>query len=193
MNYVEFKIDGVAHMKTKQQIEQEALETYRRFVATRDTVDSGECGWDVMADFFTEDAVYIDPAWGRQEGRETIRQFFLDSMAGLTGHGWSTPERWTMVDGHRLVSHWDQVLGQKPDGGQWIVPGLSILYYARDGLFCYSHDYLNMTYVGETMKAMAWRPPAEFNMPPRKPNWSTDLPVAWRSLPDAFGNEWKQP
>jgi ketosteroid isomerase-like protein len=193
MNYVEFKIDGVAHMKTKQQIEQEALATYRRFVATRDTVDSGKCGWEAMADFFTEDAVYIDPAWGRQEGRETIRQFFLDSMAGLTGHGWSTPERWTMVDGHRLVSHWDQVLGQKPDGGQWIVPGLSILYYAEDGLFCYSHDYLNMTYVGETMKAMAWRPPAEFNMPPRKPNWSTDLPFAWRSLPDAFGNEWKQP
>jgi ketosteroid isomerase-like protein len=192
MNYVEFKIDGDAHMKTKQQIEHEALETYRRFVATRDKVDSGECGWDVMADFFTEDAVYIDPAWGRQEGRETIRQFFLDSMAGLTGHGWSTPERWTMVDGHRLVSHWDQVLGQKPDGGQWIVPGLSILYYAGDGMFCYSHDYLNMKFVGETMKAMAWQPPPQFNMPPRKPIWSTDLPVAWSSLPDAFGNEWKQ-
>ena len=78
-----------------------------------------------------------------------------------------------------------------PHGHQWIVPGLSILYYAGDGLFCYSHDYLNMTYVGETMKAMAWRPPAEFNMPPRKPNWSTDLPVAWRSLPDAFASEGK--
>ena len=39
-----------------------------------------------------------------------------------------------MSDGHRLVSHWDQVLGEKPDGGQWIVPGLSILYYAGDGL-----------------------------------------------------------
>ncbi len=176
-------------MKTKTQIEQEALETYHRYVARRDTVDSGACGWDVMADFFTEDAVYIDPAWGRQEGRETIRQFFLDSMAGLTGHGWSTPERWTMVDGHRLVSHWDQVLGQKPDGGQWTVPGLSILYYAGDGLFCYSHDYLNMTYIGETMKAMAWQPPAGFNMPPRKPNWSTNLPKAWRSLPDAFRHE----
>jgi ketosteroid isomerase-like protein len=176
-------------MKTKKQIEQEALDTYHRFVATRDKVDCGACGWDVMADYFTEDAVYIDPAWGRQEGRETIRQFFLDSMAGLTGHGWSTPERWTMVDGHRLVSQWDQVLGQKPDGGQWIVPGLSILYYAGDGLFCYSHDYLNMTYVGETMKAMAWKPPAGFNMPPRKPDWSTELPIAWRSLPDAFASQ----
>ena len=82
-------------MKDKKQIEKEALETYDRFIAMRDKVDAGEYGWDAMADFFTEDAVYIDPAWGRQEGRETIRQFFVDSMAGLTGHGWSTPERWT--------------------------------------------------------------------------------------------------
>ena len=57
-------------MKDKQQIEKEALETYDRFVAMRDKVDEGEYGWDEMANFFTEDAVYIDPAWGRQEGRE---------------------------------------------------------------------------------------------------------------------------
>jgi hypothetical protein len=69
------------------------------------------------------------------------------------------------------------------------VPGLSILYYAGDGLFCYSHDYLNMTFIGETMKAMAWKPPVGFNMPPRKPDWSTELPAAWRSLPDAFKQE----
>ena len=173
-------------MSSKQRVEQEALDTYRRFVAQRDQVDAGERGWDSLADFFTEDAVYIDPAWGRQAGRETIRNFFVASMAGLTGYGWSTPERWTMVDGHRLVSQWDQVLGTRDDGGQWIVPGLSILYYAGDGLFCYSHDYLNMTYIGETLKAMGWQPPPEFNMPPRKPDWSTNLPLAWRHLPHVF-------
>ena len=173
-------------MSNKAQIEKEAVDTYDRFVALRDKIDVGEAGWDQLADFFTEDAVYLDPAWGRQETREGIRDFFVKSMSGLTGYGWSTPERWTMVDGHRLVSHWDQVLGEKEDGGQWIVPGLSILYYAGDGLFCYSHDYLNMTYIGETMKAMQWQPPAEFNMPPRKPDWRTHLPEAWAHLPDAF-------
>lgn len=175
-------------MNNKNEIESEARDTYNQFVANRDRIDTGEIGWGSLADFFTEDAVYLDPAWGRQEGRETIRQFFEDSMAGLTGYGWSTPERWIMVDGHRVVSQWDQVLGTKDDGSQWIVPGLSILYYAGDGLFCYSHDYLNMTYIGETLKAMAWRPPPEFNMPPAKPQWSTELPAAWRHLPDAFGN-----
>jgi len=173
-------------MATKQQIEREALETYHRFVGVRDQIDVGERSWEDLADFFTEDGVYIDPAWGRQETREGIRRFFVESMAGLTGHGWSSPEQWTMVDGHRLVSQWDQVMGKKPDGSDWRIPGLSILYYAGDGLFCYSHDYLNMTYLGETLKAMQWMPPPEFNMPPRKPDWRTHLPEAWAHLPDAF-------
>ena len=163
-------------------IEQEALATYDRFVALRDEVDVGNRPWSDLADFFTEDAAYIDPAWGRIEGREEIRAFFERSMAGLTGHGWSTPEHWTMASGHRVVSQWDQVLGEKPDGSAWTVPGLSILYYAGDGLFCYSHDMLNMAHVNETMRAMAWRPPAEFNMPPREIERSVALPKAWAHL-----------
>jgi len=42
----------------------------------------------------------------------------------------------------RLVSQWDQILGTKEDGTHWMVPGLSILYYAGNGLFCYSHAML---------------------------------------------------
>ena len=166
-------------------VETEALETYRRFVATRDEIDRNEKPWSVLADFFTEDAAYIDPAWGRIDGRESIREFFLESMAGLTGHGWSTPENWTMARGHRLVSQWDQILGHKDDGRPWIVPGLSILYYVGEGLFCYSHDMLNMTHIGQTMKAMEWRPPAPFNRPPRDPNRDTSLPAAWKHLADS--------
>ena len=163
-------------------LERECLETYDRFVAQRDGIDAGNHTWSSLADFFTDDAVYCDPAWGRVEGRENIRNFFEKSMKGLTGHGWSTPEKWTMSDGHRLVSQWDQILGHREDGTPWVVPGLSILYYAGDGLFCYSHDMLNMTHIGETMRAMEWRPPTEFNMPPRTPNRDVSLPRAWQHL-----------
>ena len=163
-------------------IESRALETYERFIATRVEIDEGAKEWSALADYFTEDGVYIDPAWGRVEGREAIRDFFTESMAGLTGHGWSTPENWTMVKGHRLVSQWDQILGHKDDGTPWLVSGLSILYYAGDGLFCYSHDMLNMTHIGQTMRAMNWKPPAEFNMPPRDPNRDVSLPAAWAHL-----------
>ncbi len=162
--------------------EQEALDTYARFVAQRDEVDEGTRGWADLADFFTEDAAYIDPAWGRIEGREGIRKFFVDSMAGLTGHGWETPENWTMVDGHRLVSQWDQILGRKESGEPWLVPGLSILYYAGDGLFCYSHDMLNMTHIGQTMRDMQWRPPTEMVFPPKVVNRDVSLPEAWAHL-----------
>jgi ketosteroid isomerase-like protein len=162
--------------------ETEARETYERFVALRDQIDLGKQPWSALADFFTEDAAYIDPAWGRIEGRENIREFFEKSMAGLTGHGWETPENWIMVDGRRVVSQWDQILGRKGDGTPWLVPGLSILYYAGNGLFCYSHDMLNMTHVGETIGAMGWRPVGEFNMPPKRPNRDVSLPKAWAHL-----------
>ena len=163
-------------------IEEQSLKSYQRFVATRNEIDKGAKSWSALADFFTEDAAYIDPAWGRIDGREEIRKFFVASMAGLTGHGWSTPENWVMTDGHRLVAQWDQVLGHQEDGTPWLVSGLSILYYAGDGLFCYSHDMLNMTHIGQTMRAMDWKPPAEFNMPPRKPNRDISLPAAWAHL-----------
>ncbi|MBM4265099.1 MAG: nuclear transport factor 2 family protein [Deltaproteobacteria bacterium] len=163
--------------------EREAREAYERLVALRDEIDVGRKPWSALADFFTEDAAYIDPAWGRIEGRESIREFFEKSMAGLTGHGWSTPENWIMVDGPRVVSQWDQILGESAEGKKWMVPGLSILYYAGNGLFCYSHDMLNMTHVGQTMKAMAWKPPAGMlNMPPREPNRDVSLPKAWQHL-----------
>ena len=109
-------------------IEAEAQATYDRFVALRDEIDLGKQPWSKLADFFTEDAAYIDPAWGRYEGRQNIANFFEEAMAGLTGYGWSTPENWTMVDGHRLVSQWDQILGTQEDGTPWFCAGLSILY-----------------------------------------------------------------
>ena len=163
-------------------IEQEALQTYQRFVAVRTEIDAGRKSWSALADFFTDDAAYIDPAWGRIEGRENIRAFFVRSMTGLTGNGWSTPENWTMCEGHRLVSQWDQIMGYKADGTPWLVAGLSILYYAGDGLFCYSHDMLNMMHVLETLEAMGWNPPAELNMPPPQPNRDISLPPAWAHL-----------
>jgi ketosteroid isomerase-like protein len=163
-------------------IESEALATYARFVALRDEIDTGEKHWSLLADFFTEDAAYIDPAWGRIEGRGAIRRFFEESMAGLTGHGWSTPQNWSMAEGPRIVSQWDQLLARREDGRPWLVPGLSILYYAGDGLFCYSHDMLNMTHIGETLKAMRWRPPGIFHMPPQRPNRDVSLPAAWAYL-----------
>ena len=87
-----------------------------------------------------------------------------------------------MAQGARLVSQWDQILGHRENGTPWLVSGLSILYYAGDGLFCYSHDMLNMTHVGQTMRDMNWKPKVALNSPPLKPNRDVSLPSAWAHL-----------
>ena len=87
-----------------------------------------------------------------------------------------------MAEGHRVIGQWDQILGRRDDGTPHLVAGLSILYYVGGGRFCYSHDMLNMTHVGETLKAMRWKPPPEFNLPPRHPNRDISLPAAWAHL-----------
>ena len=86
-----------------------------------------------------------------------------------------------MVAGARVVSQWDQVLGEGADGKRWFVPGLSILYYAgNEALLLRSHDMLNMTHVGQTMKAMV-AAAAGVSMPPRGPSRDVSLPRPGRT------------
>jgi hypothetical protein len=73
-------------------------------------------------------------------------------------------------------------MGRAEDGTPYAVAGLSILYYAGDGLFCYSHDMLNMQHVNQVLRAIEWRPAGEFNMPPKRPNRDISLPKAWAHL-----------
>jgi ketosteroid isomerase-like protein len=146
----------------------EILATYRRYVDTRDRVEQGELPWDALADFFTDDATFIDPAWGRIEGIQAIRRFLVDSMAGL--EDWEFPHEWAMVDGDRLIARWQNRLpGRRADGTPYQAPGYSFLRYAGGGRFSYEEDLLNMVHVGELIRESGWKPPASFNPPPRHP------------------------
>lgn len=163
-------------------IEQEARAAYREFVAARDRAEAQELSWDRLPDFYTEDAVTIDPAWGRIEGREAIRAYCIESMAGLTEYGWWSRENWTMVEGHRLVSQWDQIVGKLPDGTDASVPCASILYYAGDGLFCYEYQMVNLAQIMAALTAVGWQPNPLLNTPPANPNYDTSLPARWAHL-----------
>jgi ketosteroid isomerase-like protein len=146
----------------------EARETYARYVATRDRIEGGELPWSALADFFTEDAVFVDPAWGRMEGRAAIAKFMDESMAGL--EDWRFPEQWTVAEGDRVVTFWwNRLPGERPDGTPFQAPGISILTYAGDGKFSQEVDLLNMVEVGELFNESGWTPPPTMNMPPRRP------------------------
>jgi ketosteroid isomerase-like protein len=150
-------------------LEDEARATYERFVATRKQIEAGEKPWSALADFFTDDAVFLDPAWGRSQGRHAMSKFLDDSMAGL--EDWSFPEQWTMVEGNRVVSFlYNQLPGSRPDGTPYQVPTISILHYAGDGKFSYDLDILNMAELGEMLTESGWMPPTTMKRPPKVPN-----------------------
>jgi hypothetical protein len=149
---------------------EEARTAYRRYVEAREKVHRGEAKWSVLAEeLFTENAVFVDPAWGRTEGRAAIARFLDESMTGLDS--WSFPEEWTMVEGDRVVSFWwNRLPGTTADDRPLQAPGVSILRYAGDGRFDYELDILNMAEVFELMKASPWQPSPAMHAPPDPPD-----------------------
>lgn len=139
------------------------------YVDVRGQIEDGDKTWIDLAQFFTDDAVFVDPAWGRVQGIDLIREFLVESMVGLDD--WSFPVEFTAVDGDTVVIKWTQILpGDKPDGARWTQSGISTLVYAGDGRFSYEEDLLNMVHVLDDLKASRWRPEGDFNAPPPDPN-----------------------
>lgn len=148
--------------------------TLERYQDLRRRIDAGEeQGWGGIAEFFTDDCVYIDPAWGRVEGIDELRTFLDESMRGL--EDWTFPVEYVAIEGDAVVIKWSQITpGSRPDGSPYCQSGYSTLVYAGDGKFSYEEDLLNMAHVNEDLRASGWRPQPGFVMPPREPNrdWS---------------------
>lgn len=147
--------------------------TVARYLDLRRRIDAGDEGWSALADFFTDDVVYIDPAWGRVEGIDDLRAFLDESMRGLDD--WTFPVEYTAIQGDTVVVKWTQVTpGARPDGSTYRQSGYSTLVYAGDGKFSYEEDLLNMVHVLEDLSAAGWRPQEGFVSPPQTPerDWS---------------------
>jgi ketosteroid isomerase-like protein len=142
--------------------------THDRYLRTREAIMAGELKWDALAQFFTEDATFIDPAWGRMKGIANMREFFTKSMSGL--EDWHFPHDWRVIDGNRLVGAWKNRLpGQRPDGTYYEAQGLSVMIYAGGGKFSYEEDLLNMVHIFQLIAESGWKPNPRVNMPPQRP------------------------
>jgi limonene-1,2-epoxide hydrolase len=139
------------------------------YVDLRERIERSEATWTDLAGIFTDDAVYIDPAYGRVEGLEAIRRFLDESMRGL--EDWRFPIEFTAVDGDNVIIKWTQLL---PNGRRQ--SGYTRLIYAGDGKFRYEEDQLNMVHVLDDMKALGWRPAPDFVPPPGQPNRDFRVP-----------------
>ncbi|MGH0035933.1 MAG: nuclear transport factor 2 family protein [Myxococcota bacterium] len=145
--------------------EQEIRDAYDRLVETRSRVERGELAWDALAAFFTVDATFIDPAWGRVEGIDEIKKFLVESMQGL--EGWTFPRVFTAVHHDTLVSGWQNRLpGRREDGSYYEALGVSVMTYAGEGRFSREEDILNMVHVYELMKESGWKPGPGIKAPP---------------------------
>ena len=149
----------------------EVQEAVSRYVERRQQIERGEATWLDLAEFFTDDMVYIDPAWGRVEGIEAVREFLVDGMTGL--EDWEFPIEFTAIEGDDVVVKWLQII---PGGRRQ--SGWTRLVYAGDGRFSYDEDTLNMAHVLEDLEAAGWRPLEGFNMPPAQPNRDFSVPGA---------------
>ncbi len=139
--------------------------THDRYLQTRARVEAGELGWEALADFFTEDAIFIDPAWGRVDGRDGIRRFMQESMQGLDG--WSFPHLWRVIERDRIVAAWwNRLPGQRADGSHYEALGVSMITYAGSGRFSREEDLLNMVHVFELITESRWKPAGTVNVPP---------------------------
>lgn len=145
--------------------------TVERYVAMREAIERKEKHWTDLAGFFTDDAVYIDPAWGRVQGIDQLLEFFDESMRGLDD--WEFPIEFTAIVGDTVAVKWTQIV-PAADGRRFEQSGYSTLHYAGGGRFDYEEDLLNMAHVLEDLKEAGWRPGAGFVMPPASPDrdWS---------------------
>jgi len=156
---------------------EEVQATVDRYHELRRRIDDGEVeqAFGVLADFYTDDAVYVDASWGRIEGKAAIANWLVESMVGLGD--WKFPVELTAIEGNDVVVKWTQILPvTRPDGTPYTQSGYSRLIYAGNGKFSYEEDTYNMVHVLEDLAASGWQPTEPMNLPPEHPNRDWSVP-----------------
>jgi uncharacterized protein (TIGR02246 family) len=126
---------------TRTEIER-AFQSYQdRVVAATRTRD-----WSGFADMFTEDATYVEHAFGRFEGRDQIRAWVTRTMGSFPGSTMTSfPVGWSVVDEERawVVCEIRNLMPDPGDGSVHEASNLTVLHYASDGLWKHEEDVYN--------------------------------------------------
>jgi len=107
-------------------------------------VDAGD--WTGFALNFTEDAEYVEHAYGTFRGRAAIRDWSVSTMTAFPGRVMTGfPLSWTVVDvdTSRLVCEVRNLMPDPGDGSHHEEPNITIVTYAGDGLFSREEDVYN--------------------------------------------------
>ncbi|MDN4172037.1 nuclear transport factor 2 family protein [Nocardioides sp. SOB77] len=102
--------------------------------------------WHGYADLFTEDATYVEHAYGTFRGREEIRAWSVRTMTSFPGRLMTGfPIAWQTVDVERsrLICEVGNPMPDPGDGSVHSESNLTIMTYAGDGLFSREEDVYN--------------------------------------------------
>ncbi|MEE2061368.1 nuclear transport factor 2 family protein [Rhodococcus artemisiae] len=123
-------------------------ETVVRATRTRD--------WNHYADQFTEDAKYVEHAYGTMNGREAIRKWVTRTMSSFPGSRMTSfPPSWYVIDEERgwVICEVQNPMEDPGDGTEHNAPNITILHYAGDGLWSYQEDAYNpMNFLSATKR-----------------------------------------
>lgn len=112
--------------------------------------------WSIWAGIFTEDARYVEHAYGEFQGREAIANWICDVMAPFPEM--TFPQDWVAIDDEQgaIVFQCQNRLPHPtdPEGEPFSFPTWTRLVYAGGGLFSSEEDVYNPSKdAGPTIKA----------------------------------------
>jgi hypothetical protein len=142
--------------------------------------------WTRFADLFTEDATYIEHAYGTFTGRDEIRAWIIRTMTTFPGSSMiAFPPRWSVIDEERdwIVCEIRNIMADPGDGSVHEEPNITILRYAGDGLFANEEDVYNpMRYLP---MVLAWSKVAQAHgrLPENSHRWMDSYRPDWRDSP----------
>lgn len=123
----------------------ELEESFGRYQqAARDACATGD--WRTWANQFTDDAVYVEHAFGTFQGRTAIADWISKTMSEFPGNAMCDfPIGWHVVDEDRgwiVCQVWNR-MADPGDSSIHEAANITILHYAGDSLWSYEEDVYN--------------------------------------------------
>lgn len=127
------------------------MDVIRQFGAVEDDQRYGR-----LVELFTDDAIYYDPFFGPQRGKDQIGVFMRHMEQVVPASGARFDEWIVQADETCGWAQWTMI-SRGPDGSEMGVPGQSI-YRLRDGKVCFVADYLDAAAYAKLRPGSARRP-----------------------------------
>lgn len=125
-----------------------ADELERAFLAHMEKVEDVRArgAWEELPSLFTEDAEYVEHAFGTFHGREEIGRWAVKTMTAYPGRVMTGfPLAWHVVDAPsgRVICELRNLMPDPGDGSALEESNITILTYAGDGLWSREEDVYN--------------------------------------------------